>query len=381
MAGTIPFGNNTDHKFNQALNMLAQSRPLSVSGLGAAQAGLFAYNNGRLYVLNAGGTAFELVATDSDKLNNQAASYYLDRTNHTGQQAATTISGLTAAITAIRLDQMAAPTNAVAMNGQKITGLADGTAGSDAAAWGQVLALINNQVFKDTVKVATTGAAITLAGGAPNTLDSVSLALNDRILVKDQGGAGVAHAANGIYVVTTLGTGANGTWTRATDADSSSEVRSGMIVPVDQGSVNQDKLFMLTTNGPITLGTTALLFAAYGASQGEVGIAGAGLVKTGVTYDVGAGTGIIVNADDVAIDPAVVTRVRRGTIPSGGSASVNIVHNLGLATNQNIGNLVLVERSSGDEVKFGWTRVDGNTVSVVLPAAPSANQWDWTVVG
>lgn len=377
MAGTIPFGNNTDHKFNQALNMLAQSRSLSVSGLGAGQAGLFAYNAGRLYVLNAGGTAFELIATDSDKLNNQNAAYYLARGNHTGDVPASNVSGLAAAITATRLDQFAAPTQDVNMGGRKLVNQADGTAGTDSATWGQVLALINNQVFKDTAKVATTANIANLAGGAPSTLDGVALAVNDRVLVKDQS----TGSQNGLYTVTTVGTGANGTWARAGDADSSAEVRPGIIVPVDQGTVGADKLYMLTTNGPITLGTTSLTFAPYGASSGEIGVAGNGLTKTGVTYDVGAGSGIIVTADAVAIDPAVVTRVVRGTIPSGGSASVNIVHALNLAANANIGNLVLVDRATGDEIKFGWTRIDGNTVSVVLPAAPSANQWDWTVIG
>lgn len=375
--GQVRFGNSTDHQYNQALNMLAQSRSLSVSGLGSGQAGLFAYNNGRVYVLNAGGTAFELIATDSDLLQGSNKAFILDRANHTGTQAASSISGFDTQVRTNRLDQMAAPTADVAMNGQKITGLADASAGTDAAAWGQVLALINNQVFKQSVRVATTANIASLAGGAPNSLDGVSLAANDRILVKDQ----TTGSQNGIYTVTTLGTGSNGTWTRATDADVSAEVTSGIIVPVEEGTANADKLFMLTTNDPITLATTALTFSAYGASTGEIGVAGAGLTKTGSTYDVGAGTGIVVNANDVAIDPAVVARVVRGTVPSGGSASINITHGLGLGTNQNIGKLTLIERSSGDAVEFGWTRVDGNTVSTVLPAAPSSNEWDWTVIG
>ncbi|MGE3487442.1 MAG: hypothetical protein AB7L09_22200 [Nitrospira sp.] len=375
--GQVRFGNSTDHQFNQALNMLAQSRSLSVSGLTSAQAGLFAYSAGRLYVLNSGGTAFELIATDSDLLGGQNSAFHRDRANHTGTQVASTISDFDTQVRTSRLDQMAAPTAAVSLNSQKITSLADGTAGSDAATYGQLLALINNRGFKDPVRVATTANVASLAGGAPNTLDGITLAANDRILVKDQ----TTGAENGIYTVTTLGTGANGTWTRATDADSSAELPPGSVLSVQEGTANGDKMFMLATNGPITLGTTALTFSAYGASSGEIGVAGAGLTKTGSTYDVGAGTGISVGASTVSIDTSVVARVVRGTVPSGGSASITINHGLGLGANQNIAKLTLIERSSGDAVEFGWTRVDGNNVSTVLPAAPSANQWDWTVIG
>lgn len=369
-SGIVRFGQATDHAYNQALNMLAQSRTLSVSGLTSAHAGLFAYSGGRLYVLNAAGSAFELVATDSDLLGGSNKAFILDRANHTGNVPAGNVSGLTAAITAIRLDQFAVPTAPVAFNGQKITGLGDGTAGSDAATYGQLLAFVNNQSFKAAVRVATT-ANITLS--APQTIDGVAVIAGERVLVKDQ----TTASTNGIYVV------AAGAWTRATDFDVSAEAVPGSIVSVQEGSTNADKLFMLATNGPITLGTTSLVFSAYGASTGEIGVAGAGLTKTGTTYDVvaAAGGGLTVAADSISIDTAVTARVKRGTVAAGGSASINIVHSLGLGTNQHIASLALTERSSGDRVMFGWTTVDANTVSTVLPAAPTANQWDWTVIG
>jgi hypothetical protein len=99
-------------------------------------------------------------------------------------------------------------------------------------------------------------ANITLSGSAPNTLDGATLAANDRILVKDQSTA----SQNGIYIVTTLGTGADGTWTRATDADGAGELLSGMLVTVSEGTVNGKSVWMLTTPNPITIGTTSLTF-------------------------------------------------------------------------------------------------------------------------
>jgi phage-related tail fiber protein len=103
---------------------------------------------------------------------------------------------------------------------------------------------------------AATTANITLAGGAPNTLDGATLAADDRILVKNQSTA----SENGIYIASTLGTGANGTWTRATDADGAGDMFGGMLVAVSEGTENGNSLWMLTTNDPITIGTTALTF-------------------------------------------------------------------------------------------------------------------------
>lgn len=118
--------------------------------------------------------------------------------------------------------------------------------------------------YKASVRAATVGANITLAGSAPNTLDGVTLVANDRILVKDQ----TTGSQNGIYYVSTLGTGANGTWTRATDADGAGELTSGAIVAVEEGSANADSQWMLTTDGAITIGTTSLTFTKQGGGGG-----------------------------------------------------------------------------------------------------------------
>jgi hypothetical protein len=73
----------------------------------------------------------------------------------------------------------------------------------------------------------------------------------------------------------------------------------GATLFVEEGTANADQAYHCSTNATITLGSTSLTFVRI-TGLGTV-TAGAGLTKTGDTLAVGAGTGITVNADDVAL--------------------------------------------------------------------------------
>lgn len=150
--------------------------------------------------------------------------------------------------------------------------------------------------YKLSCRVATTANIASLAGGAPNTLDGIALAANDRVLVKDQ----TTGSQNGIYVVTTLGTGANGVWTRAADADGAGELTAGAILMVEEGVLNADGLWELTTDGAVTIGTTSLVFTRKDAS----GIGGVvqGTFKNLQASATGANATVSVSADEIAIE-------------------------------------------------------------------------------
>lgn len=128
--------------------------------------------------------------------------------------------------------------------------------------------------FKDSVRVATTANLNLSAPGA--SIDGISLSSGDRVLVKNQSTA----SQNGIYVWN----GASSTATRATDADSSTEVTAGMFVFVEEGTVNADQGFVLTTDGSITVGSTSLSFTQF-SGAGQI-VAGDAITKTGNQLDV-----------------------------------------------------------------------------------------------
>jgi hypothetical protein len=116
-----------------------------------------------------------------------------------------------------------------------------------------------SQIFDIDYKQATrviTVSNVTLAGGAPSQVDGVNLAEDDRVLVTGQNTA----SQNGLYFVSSLGTGEDGTWLRTTDGNENGEVQAGMIVMVTEGTVYHDTQWKLTTDDPIVIGTTPLTF-------------------------------------------------------------------------------------------------------------------------
>ncbi len=166
--------------------------------------------------------------------------------------------------------------------GQDIT-IADAPVnGTDAANKNYVDSVAAGLTWKNSVKAATT-ANVTLAGGAPNTLDGVTLAANDRVLVKNQ----TTTAQNGIYVVTTLGTGANGTWTRATDMDQSTPINefNGAGTLVVGGTTYNDTAWTVSST-ITTVGTDPVTWAQF--SGASVVAAGTGLTLTGNSLSVNA---------------------------------------------------------------------------------------------
>ena len=167
---------------------------------------------------------------------------------------------------------MTAPSASVAFNSQKLTGLADGTAAQDAATKSQVDAAQAGLDAKDSCRVATT-ANITLSG--EQTIDGVTTT-TDRVLVKNQ----TAGAENGIYV------SAAGAWARSTDADANVEVTAGLYTLITEGTTLAGQGFVLTTDDPITVGTTVLTFSQFSGVGDLVG--GTGITKSGNTISVDA---------------------------------------------------------------------------------------------
>ncbi len=287
------FLTNIDLNLNQLLNAIAQ---VLGSDPGGPTEGQFWYNS----------------ATKTFKFRNDATTLVLGK-----------------------LNEITAPAADVSLNSNKITNLTAGTADTDAANVGQVNAAARGMDWKASVRAATTANG-TLASAYENgdTIDGVTLATGDRILLKDQ----TTGADNGIYVVA-----ASGAPTRATDADASAEVTAGLTVWVEEGTANGDKSFTLTTNNPITLGSTSLTFAQSGAAPSSAGS---------------------------------VTKYAT-SIGNGSSTSFTVTHSLGSLD-------VTVEvytNSDGTKVEPDITHATTNTLTVDFAVAPTSNQYRVVCIG
>ena len=267
-------------------------------------------------------------------------------------------------------------TGTVDVSSARITSVATPTGGTDAANKNYVDAQLQGLDVKNSVRVATTANG-TLSSAFANgqTVDGITLATNDRILIKDQS----TGSENGIYTVN-----ASGAPTRATDFDADSEVTGGTFFFVEEGTVNADNGFVMTNDGSVTVGTTALVFTQF-SGAGQV-IAGAALTKSGNTLNVGVDdSSIEVNSDALRVKASGITNAMlagsidltakvTGALPVGnggtglssiakGSVLVaNSANTLSALDGGGSNDGILTYTASSDTIAFA-TAVDGGTFS------------------
>jgi phage-related tail fiber protein len=236
-------------------------------------------------------------------------------------------------------------TNTFDANGFKIQNLADGTSAQDAVTKAQLDNAVQGFKRKDGVLAGTT-ANITLSGA--QTIDGVSVGAGDRVLVKNQS----TGSENGIYVAAT------GAWSRAADFDASSEVL-GALVFVSQGTTQGNSNWQMTTDAPITIGSTALVWVQ---------------TNGGTSYT--AGNGILISGGVISADPAVVARKASATIGDGSATTITVTHNL---NTQDVA-VSVKEVSSNAGVLVDWVANGVNTVQLTFGTAPSSGQYRATVI-
>ncbi|WP_369042237.1 hypothetical protein [Streptomyces sp. Midd1] len=313
----------------------------------------------------------------------------LNRADQTGTQTASTISDLAGTVQGYRLDQFAAPTGPLNVNGQRVTNGATPTAASDLATKGYVdNARAGIAGVKDPVEVVAT-VNVNLAA-LPAAIDGVTLSAGQSFLATAQTTATEA----GIYSYPGSGQAA----TRRADADGIGEVLDGTLVAVGLGTKAGTQYIQTATpsgapgawtqvwtqfssggqtytadgNGIELSGTTfsieladaTLSKSASGITVGLVPIAKGG---TGATTAAGARTAL-----------ATVGKYSANVAALTGGSALNIVHNLGTT---DILEPSLREISSGELVGAKFVVVDANTISLTTSASYAVDTFRVTVVG
>ena len=255
--------------------------------------------------------------------------------------------------------------------------------------------------YKQAVRVITLS-DVTLSGGAPATVDGVNLSTGNRVLVAGQS----TGSQNGLYIVQTVGAGSNGTWIRSSDGNATGEIEAGMIVMVTEGDIYKDTQWKLTTNDPIVIGTTPLVFEQNSAyAFGNIYANGTAVLANAVggTVTLSAGdnieitgnntsktvtigvTGISLNS--IANGTSNVTVVSSGgnvSVGVGGTSNVAVFHTGGLAITGSItgngaslsginafGNIAVSGETtvSADNTSDTVTFAEGTGISITTDAA------------
>jgi hypothetical protein len=252
--------------------------------------------------------------------------------------------------------------NGLDLQSQKITNLADPSAATDAANRQFVENIARGMQWKDPVRAATTAnGALASAYANGQSIDGVTLATGDRILIKDQ----TTASENGIYTVN-----ASGAPTRAVDADTTGELKPGTTVLVTEGTVNGDKSFGITSNAAITIGTTAMTWGQIGGG-GSSYSGGNGINVTGSTISAVAAPsgGVTVGGTGIALDNSIAARKFSANIGNGSATSIAVTHNLGT---QDV-TWSLREVATNAFVQTDAVATDANTLTISFAVAPASN--------
>ncbi len=301
----------------------------------------------------------------------------LARANHTGTQLAATISDLNTAIAtavaATRLDQLAAPTTALSAGSQRITNLGDATGPTDAvnqqSMQSYVLSRVNGLDWKASVRVmSSTNVSIS---SAPSSVDGVTLASGDRVLLSGQ----TVGSENGIYDFN----GAGSALTRSSDSASSANVTGGLTAFVNEGTLFHDTIWSLNTNDTITVGTTALTFQQIG--SGTSYTAASPVTLTGNQFGL---TTVPVAVGGTGATDAATARTNLGVPQRGFAADVGaLTAGVGLAIPHGLGTadlVVMLRIKSTGAMCLTDTVVDATNITLTVAVTTAANTYRVTAV-
>ena len=257
--------------------------------------------------------------------------------------------------------------NGLDLQSQKLVNLADPSANTDAANKQYVDNVARGLAWKAPVRAAAT-ANVTLASPGA-TLDGVTLAAGDRLLLKNQ----TAAADNGIYVWTARGS----PLTRAADADGTGELAPGTAVSVTEGTTNADKAFIVISDAAIVIGTTAQTWGQLGGAGSWTAGNGVNIAGSTISAVAASNGGVSVGAGGIALDASIAARKYSQNVGNGSATSIAVTHGLGTK------DVAVSLRKNSDDTGFvtDWTATDANTVTLTFAAAPASAEHRVTVVG
>lgn len=248
----------------------------------------------------------------------------------------------------------------------KLTNLPNAVNPGDAVNLGQLNAAVEGISWKESARVATVSNINLASPGA--TVDGVTMAPGDRILVKSQ----TAQPENGIYVWS----GASTPLSRSLDANSIGELEAAVIT-VEEGTSAQATFRQTQVNFVLDTGNVVWVTFGTSAAAATESVAGIAEVATQAEVNTGTDDSRFVTAAKLAGWSGRIRKVAQA-IGDGSATTYTVTHNLNTRDVR-----VDVYRNSGnyDTVLVEIKRTSANAVEVVFAAPPTANQFQVVVVG
>ena len=239
------------------------------------------------------------------------------------------------------------------------------SASGDAASKSYVDSLVEGLAWKDSCRVATQSNLNLASPGA--TIDGISMASQDRVLVRSQSTA----SENGIYVWN----GASTAMTRSLDASTFPELEQA-VATVEEGtsaatSYRQDQI-----NG--TIDSSTISWVTFGTAAPAASESTAGIAELATQAETDAGT------DDLRIITPLKLATWSGrikkysvSIGDGSATSYTVTHNL---ASRDV-HVTVYNASTYDEVITDVTHATTNTLTIVFASAPGSNAYRVVVIG
>jgi hypothetical protein len=229
--------------------------------------------------------------------------------------------------------------NNVSISGGSVTGLGDPSVSSEAATKNyvdQAVAGLRNRIIAEAATTANINLTTDLENG--DTLDGVTLVTGDRVLVKDQSDA----TENGLYIVV-----ASGAASRDPEHDTIAELSGGMVV-VNQGTANDNKIFLCTTDSDATIGISNITYT-------QVTPANVGTVTSVGVADAGAseftvGSSPVTSSGTITLAINSIADTKLGTIGTANKVSLtalNIDGGSDIGEDLTTSDLIIVDDGAG----------------------------------
>jgi len=169
--------------------------------------------------------------------------------------------------------------NSVSVTGGSITGMGTPSGNTDVANKSyvdQAIAGLRNRTVAECASTANVNISNALEAG--DAIDGVTLVAGDRVLLKNQSTA----TENGLYLAVANGAGAA---SRDPEHDTVAELSGGMIT-VNQGSSNDNKIFLCTTDNSGSIGNVNIVYTLITPSNTGT-VESVGITQSGSEFSIG----------------------------------------------------------------------------------------------